>query len=173
MADKAEMAKPTSADWLARLVPPDAHRQTRIVADYWLSIHPGPGILPGRQHVDPLDLPPHTWPNLGLTEALADPFDVRYRLIGTALVEYLGADYTGQTVRGRGVAFGNRTVDQVLSHYRTVVEERRPDYASFPILDIRKGYHIQAERIHLPLAANGHDVDMILTSLVNLGRVSV
>lgn len=163
----------TSAEWIARLLPAGVHPYTRTLVEYWLSIHPDPWTLPGRQHLDPLDLPPEIWPNLGLTEPLHDPFDIRYRLIGTGLVEYLGEDCTGKTVRQREVGFANRSVEQVLSHYRTVCTERRPDFASFPVKMARKGYYVEAERIHLPLAANGHDVDMILSSVVDRGVVTV
>jgi hypothetical protein len=39
------------------VVPPECHRRIRGLYDYWCGIHPTEAILPGRQHVEPLDLP--------------------------------------------------------------------------------------------------------------------
>ena len=36
--------------------------------------------------------------------------------------------------------------------------------------DIRRGFEMTIERGHFPLAANGNDVDMILTTIVKLER---
>lgn len=169
----ASPAPVTSADWIDRLLPADAHVFTRRLVDYWLAIHPDPRTLPGRRHFDPLGLPGAIWPHIGLTEPIYEPpFDMRYRLVGTALVENMGEECTGLTVRTRRAAFANRSVEQVLSHYRVVCMERRPDYASFPVMEQKRGYYVQAERIHLPMATNGRDVDLVLTSVVDRGPVA-
>src|SRR4051812_22620200 len=66
--------------------------------DYWRSKAP-PGRLPGRQHIDPLDIP-HLLPGVALFDVLRNGTGLRFRwrLIGTALVDAIGDDYTGRFV---------------------------------------------------------------------------
>lgn len=38
-------------------LPDDAHAVIRQGLTYWRAAAPGPGLLPGRQHIDPLGMP--------------------------------------------------------------------------------------------------------------------
>ena len=60
---------------------------------YWIKIHPGKH-LPGRQDFDPLDIP-KVLRHLVLTDVERDPFRFKIHLMGTAMVEAFGNDFTG------------------------------------------------------------------------------
>src|SRR6266849_5312118 len=63
-------------------VPPECDRRIRALYDYWCGIHPTEAILPGRQHVEPLDLAEVLrW--LWLVDVQREPLRFRYRLVGT------------------------------------------------------------------------------------------
>lgn len=150
-------------------LPGCCHDLTRVVADYWASIHPAENVLPARHHFDPLDLPSDVWPYLTLADVLTDPFDVRFRLVGSEVVEFEGHDATGEKLSECPTS-GDR--ESNLSDYRSAVEDRRPVFRRVPVLDKDRGYEVMVERTHFPLAANGRDVDIILTVFIRLGRRS-
>src|SRR5260221_4000565 len=62
---------------------------------YWLAIHPARGLIPGRQHFDPVDVP-RLLPLLWLIEFQRHPLRFKYRLVGTEHVQALGRDPTSQ-----------------------------------------------------------------------------
>lgn len=149
------------------MLPANCHEMTRIVAEYWTSIHPGPGLLPGREHFDPLDLSPTVWPFLVLSEIIIEPFDLRYRLVGTEVVALDGFDSTGMTF---SECPARRDREATLADYRKAIETRSIHFRRMPLHDTVRGYELTIERAHFPLARNGQDVDMFLTSIVRLDR---
>src|SRR5260370_18069961 len=83
-----------------RPLPPEVgrpHCDERIVElyRYWLAIHPARGLIPGRQHFDPVDVP-RLLPLLWLIEFQRHPLRFKYRLVGTEHVQALGRDPTSQ-----------------------------------------------------------------------------
>jgi hypothetical protein len=56
---------------------------------HWLSLCPGEGELPGRQHLDPARFP-HLLPQTWLLEVVHDPIRFRYRLVGTRIDQITG-----------------------------------------------------------------------------------
>jgi hypothetical protein len=75
-------------------VPGDCHENIRRAVEYWLSIHPPEG-LPGRQHLDPADVP-ELLPYLHLIDFAGDPPKFKIRLMGTASVNFFEKDFTGR-----------------------------------------------------------------------------
>ncbi|MBG03664.1 MAG: hypothetical protein CMM59_06255 [Rhodospirillaceae bacterium] len=146
-------------------IPNDCDRVTHSVAAYWLSIHPKPDVLPSRHDFDPLDLPPDIWPNLMLTNVLREPLDLVYRLVGTEAAAILGLDVTGMKLSERPV---RRDREAILDDYRVAIEDRVPRFRRFNVFDARRGFKVNMERLHLPMATDGRTVDMVLTSLVQL-----
>src|SRR5690242_1355091 len=71
----------------ARITRPPATAGPEIVAlyDYWRSKAPGEGLLPGRRHIDPVDIP-RLLPNVWLLDVVDDPRRFRVRLVGGALI---------------------------------------------------------------------------------------
>ena len=139
-------------------VPDDAAPKVKALHAYWQSIRPEPGLLPGRRHFDPLDIP-QLLPNLWMIDVCGAPPRFRFRLIGTEIVKFTGRDETG------------RWLDEVYPNYRSgeayrvhcaVVESGRPRYRKSGVLSRPGRRGVEAERVYLPLAENGRTVDIVL-----------
>jgi hypothetical protein len=131
----------------------------RAVFDYWAGKAP-PGGLPGRQHIDPLEMKPYlTYLRLLDVVREAETYRFRYRLIGSHVIDLHGPSDVG--------AF----IDQysIPEHYKnifypdmmTLIETRQPHFAvrSGSVRpDKFQGY----QRLNLPLATDGVTVDMIV-----------
>ncbi len=68
--------------------------KVRTLHDYWGARLNG-GIAPLRTDIDPADLR-ELLPNIVIVDFAADPLEVRYRLIGTRVVEISRVDFTGK-----------------------------------------------------------------------------
>lgn len=126
---------------------------------YWSDIRPGADAMPGRQHLDPADIPA-LLPAIRLYDVHRDPWRFKYRLVGTELVRVLGHDPTGSwfddTLAKDGGAHSQ--ADLVF-----VAEGRGISYRrGFPLHFLPHKSHLTSERILLPLARNGSDVDIVL-----------
>jgi hypothetical protein len=128
------------------------------IYDYWRRKAPGPGVLPGRRHLDPTEIPrllPHIW----LVDVVDDIRRFRVRLIGTALVD-----------AGIPLRVGDFVVDRLLPEQRqqaledfgSVIWSREPLWFRGPLNLRHDTYVHEVERIFLPLAADGRTVDMLL-----------
>jgi len=136
----------------------DWHPKVRRLFEYWNTRRPDPDLLPGRQHFEPLDvvdLLPHLW----IVEHDKAAGRLRYRLVGTRIVEAIGRDVTG-----RWFDEVHPEAAQRAGYLRAVAGLR----AGVPIW--RRGrpwYRVdpeifEAERMLLPLARDGRQVDMTL-----------
>ena len=74
--------------------PPTSPPKIRALYAYWCSIHPPSGGLPGRQHVDPVDIP-MLLPWLWLVDVHREPLRFKHRLVGTEHVRVMRRDPTG------------------------------------------------------------------------------
>ena len=148
------------------LLPLDCDRRLRQLCDYWRAITPGGSALPGRQHFDPLDIPallPWVW----LLDVHRDPLRFRYRVTGTEHRRVSGRDATGHWMHELHPDFASF---ESYPEFVVAVERREIRYRRgrpvFPIVnDVR-----ETERLLLPLARNGWDVDMLLAITVYLRR---
>jgi hypothetical protein len=66
----------------------------RSMFDYWQS-RCGNGRIPARSEIDPADILP-LLPNILMVEFETCPFRVRFRLVGTKVVEVTGFEFTGR-----------------------------------------------------------------------------
>lgn len=136
-------------------------RLQRLLA-YWESIHP-PGRLPGRQHLDPIairDLVPGLW----LVDVQRAPFRLRYRLVGTQIVDAIGREVTGQWL------------DEAHPHIRAHPHflERYARVAATGIPSRRRGAarlwrhedYREVENLILPLASDGTTIDILMVLTV-------
>ena len=92
--------------------------------EYWLSRCRG-RIMPGRADIDPAEIA-SLLPHVALVDIEYDPFRVRYRLVGTKMVEYVGRDFTGLYLDE--VRFSKP--DEILALYRWATELRVPTFRS-------------------------------------------
>lgn len=142
-------------------VPDDCHARIRQLVGYWVAIHPAVG-LPGRQHFDPLEVP-QLLPNIRLLDVIGKLPRFRIRLMGTQLREIFGEEQTG---RWLDEVFTNLHGSLTHSELMRVVLCKKPRWRrGKPALDIEKNF-LDMERVYLPFARDGTNVDMILTYLL-------
>ena len=140
----------------------DCDWRIRRLHEYWLSVHPVGGGLPGRQHIDPTAIPellPWVW----MVDVERDPLRFRYRLIGTEQVRAMETDATGRYLDEAHARFlGSVTYPQ----YLAAVERAEIGYhRGPPSFHITKDY-VSIERLLLPLARDGRTVDVLLALTV-------
>jgi hypothetical protein len=146
---------------------PESELDPRLKAllDYWRG-KCSPGQLPARADIDPLELR-GLLGNINLIEVVQQADSsrrFRYRLFGTEFVFYHGGDLTGQWVD----EIGNPVYrQQLVGLYEHVVATGATPMLSYDyILDSRR-HRFQA--VILPLASNGREIDMILSSGLPVG----
>jgi len=138
------------------------HPRVARLYRYWLSIHPAGG-LPGRQHFDPVDVP-ELLPGIWLLDVQEKPFRLRYRLVGTAIVEAVGREVTGQWLDDahphlRGVA-------GFFDRYQRAAVEKQPEWRrGKPRIWTHRDFG-EIENLLLPLAADGVTVDILIAYTV-------
>ncbi len=144
--------------------PPDGHPRIRQLLDYWRALHPAEHVLPGRQHVDPAAIA-SLLPQLFLVDVERDPLRFRYRLVGTDYAQMMGRDLTGEYLDAVHPGFPG----PILQHYIEAIDQRRPSYRKGPVMyaNAKKNY-LTVERLIVPLARNGVDVDMIMGLILHL-----
>jgi hypothetical protein len=138
--------------------PATAHQKIVAIYDYWRGLIPGPGRLPARKQIDPCDIPPlleHIW----LVDVVGEPMRFRFRLIGEA-GRRMGppgkpGDFLDQYHEG-GVS------DPALDDFRFAAKERLPVWYRGKALTRHRTEMFELERLFLPLANNGVEVDALL-----------
>jgi hypothetical protein len=130
------------------------HPKLELLYRHWLEKR-GARLMPARADFDALDL--RVWlGHLMLIDVLSGATEFRYRLYGSTLASYYGADYTGKTTRG----IASDVADRVTSEYAQVSIERRP----LLVQRKRAAPHslLNIVKLILPLSADGIVVDMLL-----------
>ncbi len=135
---------------------------------YWRRMAPPPRRLPGRQHLDPLQIPTRILPRILLFDVVptATVTRFRFRVAGTAFGEMFGAEVTGQYLDE--IAPAMEAASYIAALY-AVVETGRPAFLSGPLLSPSKDYE-GIKLLCLPLARDGAAVDMILASFLPIRR---
>jgi hypothetical protein len=134
------------------------HSRVARVYRYWLSIHP-PAGLPGRRHFDPVAIP-DLLPGIWLLDVQRRPFRLRYRLVGTGIVEALGREVTGQWLDEAHPHLHGETA--FWERYRRAVEQAQAEWRKGkPRIWTHRDFG-EIENVLLPLAADGANVDMLI-----------
>jgi hypothetical protein len=128
--------------------------------DYWLAIRPEPGLLPGRQHFDPIDIP-EVMPRIWLLDVVRDRAQLRfrYRLVGTKEVETLEREVTGQWLDDVHPRLKENPA--LLHRFRIMAADGQPTYRKGPVNFAHKREHDLVENCMVPLAQDGRTVDII------------
>jgi hypothetical protein len=131
--------------------------------DYWRSKAPD-GALPGRQHVDPAELPPRLLPHLLLfdVERSTSRVRFRFRVASTTFRALVGHEVTGLHLDEIGPADRTEAVRDALE---TIVATRRPVFLAGRLTLPSQDY-CRVKRLGLPLARDGHQVDMIIAAFL-------
>lgn len=131
-------------------------RLGRLV-DWWREGCARLGHLPGRQHFDPA-----AWPGLLSHIYLIDVLEAgrryRWRLLGTAVTEMAGRDVTG---RFMDELYDPGIYADSTRSYDAVIATRQP-LRSFGTLAFAGRDYSGFESVEVPLAADGHCVDVVL-----------
>lgn len=139
-----------------------AHVKVRRAFQYWKSLHISTG-LPGRQHVDPLAIP-DLLPGLWLLDVQREPFRLRYRLVGTRVVRAIGREVTGQWLDEAHPEIGGDP--NYLARPRQVVETGVPSWRRGTPNLWQPEIFGAIENLMMPLASDGHRVDVLMTLTV-------
>lgn len=143
--------------------PPDCSPSIRWLYDYWRLLHPAPAMLPGRQHIDPLDFY-RLWPWIWMVDVQHAPLRFRFRLIGTEHVKPLRRDHTGRWLDEAVPELLGSPVSEGLENAavrRAAGFHRSPSYFQYDG-EVLFRPHLMAERLFLPLARDGRSVDIVL-----------
>lgn len=92
--------------------------------EYWLSRRAG-RPMPSRADIDPADVR-HLLPAIALVDIELAPFRVRYRVVGTRLVQDMGHDFTGLYLDE--LRFDKP--DELAALYRRAAEEKAATFRS-------------------------------------------
>ena len=138
----------------------------RACFDYWRTRTP-PGRLPGRQHIDPVEMKPFLeFVILFDVERHAERYRFRQRLVGTHIVELFGRDTTGLYADESSTPGHYESVARRLA---AVVDTLEPAFGVYypptPHLDF-----LEYEHLTLPLASDGATVDMLFGVRCGLGK---
>jgi CheY-like chemotaxis protein len=164
---KVHLIRRSTGRGLDEAADPEAwHPKLKRLYNYWLSIHPRVG-LPGRQHFDPVTIP-DLLAYLFLVDVERNPPRFKYRLVGTEYVRMMGRDLTGRYLDDVHPGFLGPIRDQ----YVRIAEHSQFAYRKGRVMftaTLRD--HFIVERLALPLARNGIDVDMILGGIIHLRSI--
>jgi hypothetical protein len=146
-------------------LPPRCSTSIRELFDYWVSIHSGEG-LPGRRDFDPLAVL-NLSDNIWMLNVERDPLRYKIRRFGSALVSFTGRDDTGRYLDETLPSFEQSGSRIILAG---VVENGRPAFRRDRAVSAPEKDYVFAERIILPLAANGMTVDILLNMTCYLNK---
>ena len=113
---------------------------------YWLARRDAAGGIPTRAQFDPIDLR-GLLPNLYIVDVEQNPQRFRYRLVGTAVVDYNQMEFTGRYLGG----IGWDEEQALLAQYTRVLESRGPVFGYYDWI-LRSGAKGRAEYGLFPLA---------------------
>jgi hypothetical protein len=120
------------------------------------------GKCAGRMAPKPRDIEPgdlkRLLPFISISDVLNDPFDLRFRLVGTSVVEAVGYDFTGKRLNEMPVTTG---LEHWLAHYQRVVEHKGPHYGRYRG-ELGPDSVRYVDHGAFPLSSQGENVDRII-----------
>ena len=123
---------------------------------YWQKKSAG-RMAPKPRDIEPGDLK-RLLPFIAISEVLNDPFNLRFRLVGTSIVEAVGYDFTGKRFDEMPVT---TDLDTWLSHYRRVIERKGPYYGRY-LGEFGPDSVRHVDHGAFPLSSSGEFVDRII-----------
>jgi hypothetical protein len=133
--------------------------ELRRLHDDWQSRRRG-SALPARADFDPVDLK-YILGSLSLIDVVGTPPRFQIRLHASNVVERVGPDLTGKFIDEMPEV---RRI-KAQAHYQRVLKERSPIAISYQDADIDQRLW-NCEVLVLPLAADGTNIDMLMSAFV-------
>ncbi|WP_300300525.1 PAS domain-containing protein [Ferrovibrio sp.] len=152
-------------------LPANAHWAMHDGHAYWQRARPDPGLLPGRRHIDPMEMPrllPYAW--LLEVHPPADGIAIprfRFRLVGSHVDTGFGGPKTGRWLHEMEPDFNSNAAMQ--AGFVAVATEGHVSHRRGKPRFAMNAEAAELERLMLPLAGNGRDVDMLLGFTVFYG----
>jgi hypothetical protein len=131
----------------------------------WWHAKRGPRAMPDRADVDPIELKT-LLPYLLISECLHDPFNVRYRLVGTVVANITGFDITGRDLAS---LLPPDPTEDWMGHYARVFETRLPVFGETTVPTIH-GDPFTYEFAIFPLRKGSDTVEQFI-ALEDYGKV--
>jgi len=113
--------------------------------------------MPGRQHVDPIDIP-KLLPYVRLHDVVGDLLQYKIRLMGTRVAKFYGLDFSGYWYHEAFPTFPGSNAEASMA---SAVRNGRPVYRNGPPCFFHQQSHRNVERVTLPLATDGRNVDIL------------
>ena len=132
--------------------------KVRALWDYWSALRQDQA-MPRRASIDPTAIGA-LLPNIIISEISRDPFRVRYRLVGTACVQYAHLDFTGMYLDE--LDFGPTDSEPWQHYYTLICEHRKPLFGSTAIPAGDEG-QVGIEFGMFPLAGDGETVSQCIS----------
>ena len=135
------------------------HARLARLYTYWRDRRPAPDRLPGRGHVDPIDI---AWAlgNVWMLDVQRAPFRLRYRLIGAKITAHMDRDPTGEWLDDARPQIADDPA--YYARYRWMAQTRRATWRSGPPRLSHDPRWTTVENVMLPLAEDGDNVDIFL-----------
>ncbi|WP_428247938.1 PAS domain-containing protein [Ferrovibrio sp.] len=127
------------------------------VAIYWASKRSS-RFAPHRDDISPIDLPRRLLPHLVIAELLHEPFDVRFRLVGSHMAEKFGRDFAGERIND---VMRDDYAAYIRGLFRRVFDTAGPVYSESPFRWDHGG-HGRTRRLMLPLTTDGSSVSQVM-----------
>jgi hypothetical protein len=152
------MADPFACTFTAGADLPPCDARIDALYRYWLSIRPPPGRLPGRKLFSPTAIP-QLLRLIWLADVQRKPLRFKYRLVGTEHVEAAKLDPTGRWYDEVHPRFA-----QSSAYPQFVAAAERAEIAFYrgPPVYVMDAKFRTIERLILPMAQDGSEVDMLL-----------
>jgi hypothetical protein len=120
------------------------------------------GKRAGRMASQPREIDPgeikRLLPYLVISDVLLDPLDLRFRLVGTSIVEAVGYDFTGKRFSQLPVTTGT---ERWLAHYARVIHRKGPHYGRYRG-ELGSDSLRHVDHGAFPLSHDGNKVDRII-----------
>jgi len=121
----------------------------------------GSRLMPARRDIDATEISPSLLPYLQITERIESTGRIRYRLVGTGIVDAYGADLTGKYI---DEIYSGQRLNYVEANYRAVRDSKSP------VLVVNR-YHssrpvsLVCHRLVMPLAEDDAPIRQFLTAM--------
>ena len=134
--------------------------------DYWRDECGGAPPVP-KTKIDPVAMPPQLLACMILIDALFDPPDFRYRLIGTEITRFVGRDSTGMLLSE--IRYPEAVGDRIQQVYAAAAHGGEVVYVEDPADWASRDYVTMATLL-LPASTDGQRTDLIVGAVKAVRR---